>query len=496
MFDWLEKIIEKIASLNFSVDKYKKDTIIQSLPSLAYVNRAKTCIDEEDYKEAERILNEALELPQEDALVYKYLGITAEKTGRIDDALRAYKKSATLNSQDKDIWKMLGFSYLNCNLCEDAEKSFENANRISPSNTDIFTGWGMTLMKQKRFSEAHEKFIEASKINKYNFMAILLAAIMEVRLERYDDAEAKLNFLANVSPNESNNYEYANLKFIRGDYQTALHYAKKALGFNKNMLPVYLLLGRIYTIQLDAENAMNAFEEAYRRELITPNLFYEWGISLQKFERFEQAKEKFEKVLELSPDEDDAIAAKALCDAACKNVDAAEPVLAPLLLKNPQSYPALKGMAFVKFYTNHYDEAVEEFKTVLKSEPFDVSIYYYIAKAYVKLSNDILAKEYFEHSLKENPGHIISYLDYSQYLINQNEYQEAQRKLRRALKIDENNTEILNLLFHVSYVLVKENVCEYNVKEALSIAEKICSINKDFFRYEEEKADLEKILNS
>lgn len=87
---------------------------------------------------------------------------------------------------------------------------------------------------------------------------------------------------------------------------------KKALGFNKNMLPVYLLLGRIYTIQLDAENAMNAFEEAYRRELITPNLFYEWGISLQKFERFEQAKEKFEKVLELSPDEDDAIAAK-LC---------------------------------------------------------------------------------------------------------------------------------------------------------------------------------------
>ena len=106
MFDWLEKIIEKIASLNFSVDKYKKDTIIQSLPSLAYVNRAKTCIDEEDYKEAERILNEALELPQEDALVYKYLGITAEKTGRIDDALRAYKKSATLNSQDKNLLKM------------------------------------------------------------------------------------------------------------------------------------------------------------------------------------------------------------------------------------------------------------------------------------------------------------------------------------------------------------------------------------------------------
>lgn len=496
MFNWLEKIIDTVRNLNLSVDKYKKDTIIQSLPSLTYVNRAKKCIEENNLKEAENILNEALELPQEDALVYKYLGIIAEKTNRLDDALRAYKKSAKINAQDRDIWRKLGFAYVNCNLCEDAEKVFENANKIAPSNTDTFTGWGMALMKQKRYSEAHEKFIEASKINKYNFMSILLAAIMEVRLERYDDAEAKLNFLANVSPNESNNYEYANLKYIRGDYKSAVHYANKALEYNKNMLPVYLLLGRVYTIWRDEANALNAFEEALKRELINPNLFYEWGISLQKFERYDDAKEKFLKILELTPDEKDAIAGVELCNAAYGNADEAKIGLEKILEENPECYLAVKGMALANYNTGMYEEAVEGFKKVLNIEPSDVINYYYISMAYKNISNDILTKEYFEHSLKENPEHVKSYIDYSLYLIDRSDFAEAQRKLRRALKNNENNLEILNLLFHVSYVLVKEKVCEYNVKETLSIADKIYSIDKESFRYEDEKADLVKIINS
>ena len=142
---------------------------------------------------------------------------------------------------------------MNTNKCEEAIESFENANKINPGNTDIHAGWGMALMKLKRYSEAHEKFMEAVRLNRHNFMALLLAAIMEVRTGQYNEAEAKLNFLANVNPNETNTYEYANLKYIKKDYDSAIHYAKKALDFNPNMLPVYLLLGKLYTIKGDKE---------------------------------------------------------------------------------------------------------------------------------------------------------------------------------------------------------------------------------------------------
>ena len=74
MFNRLKKLIEYIKKLNLSIDKYKESTIIQSLPTVAYVNRAKKCLEENNLIEAETILLEALNLSEKDPLVYKYLG--------------------------------------------------------------------------------------------------------------------------------------------------------------------------------------------------------------------------------------------------------------------------------------------------------------------------------------------------------------------------------------------------------------------------------------
>lgn len=74
-------------------------------------------------------------------------------------------------------------------------------------------GWGMALMKLEKFADAREKFVLSVKMNKYNSNALFLAAVMEIKLKMYDEAENKLQFLANVSPNEANSFEYARLKF-------------------------------------------------------------------------------------------------------------------------------------------------------------------------------------------------------------------------------------------------------------------------------------------
>lgn len=496
MLDKFKKIIEYIKKLNFSIDKYKEDTIVQSLPSKAIVNRAKKYIDKGDYTEAENILNEAVEFPQEDPLVYKYLGICAEKTGRFDDAMIAYKKSANINPQDKEIWTKLGFSQIQCKLFEDAEKAFENANKINPSNTDVFAGWGMSLMKQKRYAEAHEKFVEATRLNKYNFMAMLLAAIMEMRLEQYEDAELKLNFLSTVAPNESNTYEYAHLKYVKKDYKNAEYYAKKALEFNPMMLNPYLILGKIYREQLEYKKAEENFVHAEIHNSSKPDLYYEWGLMEQYFENYDKARVKFEKVLEISPEENFAKGGLGLCLAANGDLADAELLIAEALEKEPECYPALKGKAMLEFKKCEYGSAIEDFKQILKESPADYACNYYIAKSYENLGNDILTKEYYENAIKNFPSLIKAYIDYSKYLIGRKEFAEAQRKLRKAVKVEENNTEILNLLFYVSYILVKDNICEYNVKEVLALADKINGLDPEAFKYPQERAELTNILNN
>ena len=117
-----------------------------------------------------------------------------------------------------------------------------------------------------------------------------------------------------------------------------------------------------------------------------------------------------------------------------------------------------------------------------------------MAKCYKKQSNDTKVKEYFETAIRLNPHYIKAFADYAKYLIQQNDFLEAQRKLRKALKSEPENIVMLNLMFYVSYVLVKANVCEYNIKETISYAETIEKIAPELFEYPEQKLELEKLL--
>lgn len=494
MFNRLKEVIEKILHLSASLDKYEKESIVQAMPSLAFVNRAKKCIEENNLQEAEKILEEAKSLPQEDALVYKYLGTIYERTGRIEEAIASYKKSANLNNQDKEIWRLLGFTLVNTGKSEEAEEAFENANKISPMNTDTFAGWGMALMKQKRYAEAHEKFIESVRINKYNFMALLLAAIMEVRTGQYNEAETKLSFLANVSPNETNNYEYANLKYIKEDWDNAIHYAKKALEFNKNMLPAYLLLGKLYVIKGQKENSLSMYEEAYQRELLTQHLFFDWGVTLQIYGEYSLAREKFQKAEEYTGEDSEIKAGVALALAGDDEITEAEEIINKIEDLDDTNYIYTKAKALILLKKGCYKEAIDKFKQLKEQIFFDLSLNFYIACAYEQLGDTNNAKEYFEKALVENPSELKVYLKYSEFLINNQDYENAQRKLRRSLKLKEDDLEILNLLFHVSYILVKQNNCEYNVRETLSIGEKIKSIDENGFKYTDEYSELKEYV--
>lgn len=492
MSDWLKNIIDKVKSLNNSVDKFKADTVIQSLPALTYVNRAKVLIEQNKYEEAREILLKALELPQEDALVYKYLGLVYERLGDFEKSVENYQTSADLNPQDRNIWQRLGFALISIGKYENAVKSFENSDRVQANNSDTFTGWGMALMKQHKYTDAHDKFIEAVKHNKYNFSAVFLCAVMEIKLEMYDKAEMKLTFLANVCPNANNTFEFARLKYLKKDYDSAIHYAHKSLDFNPNILPSYILLGQIYALKFDMENSLKYFETAQEKKLTNAALYLEWGKVLEKFEQFDEAILKLLKALEFEPDNIEINSYLGLCYASRKEFNEAQPLLEKVLAKEPENKIVKQALGIVAYEHDDINKALE----LLRADDEDAVNSYYLAKCYEKMNNDTKVKDYYENAILFNPKYIAAFTDYSRYLISRNEYPEAQRKLRKALKADENNIILLNLMFYVSYILVKENLCEYNVKETLSIAEKVENIDRNLFEYPEQKAELTAILHN
>lgn len=492
MFNWLIQLLNKIKEISSSIDNYKKDSVIQSLPSYSCVSRAKKLIAQNKFEEAKSILEKALSLPQKDALVYKYLGVVYEKLGNPSCAVENYQMSADLDPHDKTIWQKLGFALITQNKFEQAEKSFENADKIQGTNTDTFTGWGMALMKQQKYSQAREKFMIASKINRYNFSAVFLCAVMEIKLEMYDKAEMKLTFLANVCPNESNTFEFARLKALKNDISSAVHYAKKSLEYNQNMLPAYILLGQLYANNFDKEKSLECFEKAEQRNLNSPNLYLEWAKILEKFENYNDAKLKLLKAAEMDKDNPEIIANLGLCCVKRKEFDEAKPLLTKVLEEQPENLVVKQALGIIDFENNNIDSAIELFK----SDDENCVNLYYLAKCHEKKNNDTKVKDYYEAAINRNPKYISAFMDYSKYLISNSEFDEARRKLRKALKADENNIDVLNMLFYVNYVLVKDEVYEYNVKETIKIAQKIEEINPDLFQYPEQKAALEKLLHN
>lgn len=491
MFGWIKNIKDKVKDLNVSVDTYQKETENQAIPSLAYVNRAKKLIEKSRFAEAKEVLSQALAITQKDALVYKYLGICEERLGDYTTAIEFYKKSAEFNPQDKKIWHSLGMAQVTIRDYEQAEKSFEQANKITPHNTDVQTGWGMSLMKQKKYSEALEKFTNAVKINRYNFSALLLAAIAEIRLEKYDDAQTKLDFLSTANPTEGCMYEYANLCFLKKNYDDAIKYAQRSLELNPAMLPAYLLLGKLFAMKFDYENSVKYFASAEEKNLISPILYTEWANALVRLYRFTEASEMYQKVLIEDLESVDAQAGIALCSAEAKDFEKSHDLISFVEEKQPDNIFIIEAKGLCEFAYGNTKEAIELFKKALSLDSGEFYNYFRLAKCYEKLEKKDMVKDSYEKLIKFNPEFVNTYIEYAKYLMLLDDYKDAQRKLRKAERLAPDNQEILNLLFYTSYILVKENVCEYNIKEAISIADRTQN-----FEYPELRADLEGLLRS
>lgn len=488
MFNRLKNIISKISDLDGSVDSYKQDSVIQSLPSVAYVNKAKKLIDKQKYSEAEVILRKALDISQQDPNVYKYLGKIVESRYEFQNAAQYYDKSAKLNPQDKEIWLRLGMCRLHLKMYEEAIGAFEQADKITPMNTDVHTGWGMVLMRQKKYALARDKFQLACKISKYNFTAILLCAVMEIRLCDYESAEKKLKFLVKAAPNESSAYEYAHLKLLKSDFKEAEKYAKKSLEYNKGMLPSYFILAEIYSLAKDFKKTEEVFQNALEQELNGEALQFEWGKACVRMFEFELASEHFSRACEFSDSFSDAKIGLALTDALKGDFE----LLNELKEKNGDNVYIQEALGLQMFACGRFNDAVDMFKKALRTDSNQSYNNYHLAKAYIELKNSSKAREYFEQFTSENPQYLAGLLEYSKWLISVEDFAQAQRKLIKAQKLDGDNNEILNLLFYVSYVLVKENLCEYNIKETLKLADK--AINSGEFRYSAEKEELEHLL--
>lgn len=494
---YLKHIINWIKRLDVEVNDYKKISQTPSLPSIAYVNWALKLIDEGKIPEAEEKLVSSTLMAHRTPEAYINLGILKVREGKFDEAGELYIKALRLDRNSAKAHCFLGNVLTEKGKYKEAEKKFNYALKLEPNNADIYLNWGISLIRQRKFILAKEKFELASKFNKSNLTSLYFLALTDTELGDTEKAKEKFEILVEAMPDHYEAFYYlAYIYYKDKNYDESLLYALKSLAINSKKIETYMLISENYMNLNKEEDCLKHYELGENSTMINYYFLVSWGISLQHFERYEESKEKFQRAIEMQPDNELALGYLGLSFYKTNDYDAALHYLNKTLEINPQNIFALDTFGQIHYDRENYKEAVKYFEAVLKNSAKAVKTYGKIADSYFLDGNIQKANEFYGKALEYQPNEIKNYVNYAKILIEQRNYDLALKKLHSAYKLDERDFDCLNLMFYTNYMLAKENFSEYNVERAMEIVRKLEKDYPDSFSFKDEKNELETRLNN
>ncbi|GEM_PF-2273220 len=203
-----------------------------------------------DAEKAEGLLNEAKERYPEEPLVYVGYGYIAFGKKDFKGALGLFRKAEELAPALPEAKNGIVASYINLGVAayskgkpDEAEKYFKKALTEKPDSAEALTNIGILKLDRGKLDEAIDYFNRAHK---------------------YKPGDARILKLLAEALKERDGYKGKELLFVAERLSKANPY---------DPYP-YEVMGRIYELKGEAEKALGAFSEAYKRGSEDPYVYY------------------------------------------------------------------------------------------------------------------------------------------------------------------------------------------------------------------------------
>lgn len=272
--------------------------------------------------------------------------------------IKQYKKAADIYSRglqsvpdNAELYALLGQSYFFENHINEARKTFLKALKIDPKNTDALAGMGSVETSNKKFSKA-DKYIMASLAIDPNSVSSL-SALGRLRTEQKQFAEAEIAYarLMELQPGE---------KWIRLLYQNA----KNA----PELEQIKLLIDNEQFVQ--AADRYGALITLYPE-----NSYYYFGQGLMylRLKQYLKAIEIYKKAIEVDPEENELLVSLGYAYLFNKDLEQAKRVLTKALKRDAKNAEALAGLGRVNALEENIYEAEDFYQRALTIAPANQS---------------------------------------------------------------------------------------------------------------------------
>jgi tetratricopeptide (TPR) repeat protein len=186
-----------------------------------------------------------------------------------------------------------------------------------------------------------------------------------------------------------------------------------------------------------------------------------------------EAIEKFERVLEIKPDNVKTLYHLAFSLSELEQNDRAEELLNKAIEHNPRYFEAYIELGLIAGKKNNFRKALDIYKRASQYAIDKTEIYHIIASTHNIMGEYKEAAEYYKMVTESCQDHLEAYIGYAIALNELGEVKEAVRKVRRAYQLAPNSDKV-NVIYGM--ILLKD---EKTVREALEKFEKALAVDRN-----------------
>ncbi len=284
--------------------------------------------------------------------------------GEYEQALSQVTKAEAYRKNDPILMDLRGFTLIGLGKTDDAAKAFSGVLRIWPNDVQARFGLAELEVSAGRITSASGQYMDALKRNPENCKALLSLALI---CNKTGNAAAARQYISRALQYHGDDpqvfYYAAYLSFTDGQYGEAEGRVRNALSMKPDYDDAQELLAAILYRTGRYSEVISICDARVAKERSRESAWYMKALALEKLERYEEALKAARVGLEIAP-EDEILRAMA------------ERVIVERLSLEDQrratwaAWHAERASRFEQ--KNMSDQALYEFRRVLKVNPYDV----------------------------------------------------------------------------------------------------------------------------
>jgi tetratricopeptide (TPR) repeat protein len=390
---------------------------------------------QEEYGKAENLFRLLLNKNADSYFARLSLARLLMQTERFQEAIEEYEKALELNWSHELAYE-IGHFYTTKKMHADALRMYTAIFESDPFNERAALSRVQTLLDMGKNDEALEelKNISAFSINPANIELIIskvllrknevqkaknileklaretgdsepryLLALLSYKEKNYLAALAHLSLISSSSADfEDAIYLETRIHKESGEVNKAVALLRKHIAKQSERRPLfYALLASIFHEKKEDSTAIALLETAVSIYPDNVQLFFEYGLMLDKIGMEEQAMAKMMKVLELQPDHAEALnfVGYTWADKNIRLKEALEFIQKAVALKPDNGY-IIDSLGWVYYRLGDYHKAIKELTRSLELESGDPQIHEHLGDAYRALGNKTQTLAHYRKALQ------------------------------------------------------------------------------------------------